>query len=158
MYENVLIPTDGSDAATKATAHGFGLARWHNATVHLLYVVEEPPPDMMDEAGVFGEAGVTTYPEDLNPVLEEMGSEAVEDFATLAEELNVEAATEVLSGQPDEAILRFADERDVDLIVVGTRERSSVDRLLHRSVTDRVLRSTTVPVLVVHTTGDDLDP
>ena len=157
MYENVLVPTDGSDAATKAAVHGFGLAKWHDATVHLLYVAEEPPPGAMDETGVFGDAGVTTFPEDINPVLEEMGSQAVEDLATLADELNVEAATEVLSGRPDEAIRRFADEGDIDLIVTGTRERGSVDRLLHRSVTERVLRSTTVPVLVVHTDDEDFE-
>lgn len=155
MYEDILVPTDGSDAATKAAVHGFGLAKWHNATVHLLYVVDEPPTGTTGGTGVFGEAGVTVSLVDVGPILEEMGSQAVDDLASLAEELNVEAATAVLSGRPDGAIRRFADDRGVDLIVMGTRDRSSVDRLLHRSVTDRVLRSTDVPVLVVRTVEDD---
>ncbi|PSQ24139.1 universal stress protein [Halobacteriales archaeon QS_8_65_32] len=159
MYDRILVPTDGSDAATKAAVHGFGLAKYHTAAVDLLYVVDEPPPGTTDGAGgpgLFGEPGVTTYPERIDPVLEEMGSQAVDDLAGFADELDVEAATEVLSGRPEEAISRFADEQGVDLIVMGTRDRSGMERLLHRSTTDGVLRATTVPVLVVHADEDEL--
>lgn len=40
MYENVLIPTDGSDGTKEAIEHGLELAETYGATVHALYVVE----------------------------------------------------------------------------------------------------------------------
>jgi nucleotide-binding universal stress UspA family protein len=53
-------------------------------------------------------------------------------------------------GDPAEAVLRAADEHHVDVIVVGTHHRGWFDRLLRPSVSKEIVRSATVPVLVVH--------
>jgi nucleotide-binding universal stress UspA family protein len=53
-------------------------------------------------------------------------------------------------GDPAEAVLRAAKERDVDVIVVGMHERGWFDRLVRPSVSKEILRSSPVPVLVVH--------
>jgi nucleotide-binding universal stress UspA family protein len=54
------------------------------------------------------------------------------------------------SGSPAEAILRLARERNVDLIVVGTRKKGFFERLVEGSVNHDVLRRATCDVLVVH--------
>jgi nucleotide-binding universal stress UspA family protein len=54
------------------------------------------------------------------------------------------------AGDPAEAVLRAADEHHVDVIVVGTHHRGWFDRLLRPSVSKEIVRSATVPVLVVH--------
>lgn len=148
MYNDILVPTDGDEPSIQAAVHGFNLAKWHNASVHLLYVAEEPPADPMGGAGVFGDPGVTTPVGEVRSFLEGMGTKVTEDLAAFANELDVEVATEVLAGKPDETIRTFAEEHDIDLIVMGTHGRSGVDRLLHGSVTERVLRSTDIPLLV----------
>ncbi len=52
-------------------------------------------------------------------------------------------------GDPADAVLRAADDHHVDVIVVGTHHRGWFDRLLHPSVSKEIVRSSTVPVLVV---------
>ena len=53
-------------------------------------------------------------------------------------------------GDPATAVLRAADERQVDVIVVGTEERGWLDRLLRPSVSKEIVRHAHVPVLIVH--------
>jgi nucleotide-binding universal stress UspA family protein len=53
-------------------------------------------------------------------------------------------------GDPAEAVLRAAEEHHVDVIVVGTQHRGWFDRLLRPSVSKEIVRSSTVPVLIVH--------
>jgi len=56
----------------------------------------------------------------------------------------------VLYGPPAEALVEAAEERDADLVVVGSRGRGAVARVLLGSTTDRVVHVSTRPVLVVH--------
>lgn len=154
MYNSILVPTDGNEPAVQAAVHAFNLAKWHNASVYVLYVVKEPPAGLMDGADVFGKPGVTTHVGDIRPVLKEMGTQATDDLMALADELDVEVAAEILTGQPDETICDFVEEHDIDLIVMGTHGRSGVERVLHGSVTERVLRSTDVPLLAIHVNED----
>jgi nucleotide-binding universal stress UspA family protein len=53
-------------------------------------------------------------------------------------------------GDPAEAVLRAAHDREVDVIVVGTHERGWFDRLVRPSVSKEIVKSSPVPVLVVH--------
>jgi len=53
-------------------------------------------------------------------------------------------------GDPATAVLRAAEDRDVDVIVVGTQERGWFDRLLHPSVSMDIVKHAHVPVLIVH--------
>lgn len=53
-------------------------------------------------------------------------------------------------GDPGDAIARIADERNVDLVVVGTREPGFLDRILHPSVSQEVARKVHHDVLIVH--------
>jgi nucleotide-binding universal stress UspA family protein len=59
----------------------------------------------------------------------------------------VEVVTAVEMGRPAKAILGYADANDVDLIVVGSRERTGLDRLVMGSVAERLLDTASVPVV-----------
>jgi nucleotide-binding universal stress UspA family protein len=148
MYDRILVPTDGSDPATEAADHGFDLAEEHGASVHLLYVVEA---DYQGTVEAYGEpGGMATFTESILPALEAEGEEAAENLEARAAQRDIETTTEVRSGRAREDIVRYAEEEAIDLIVMGTHGRSGVERLLLGSVTERVLRDSTVPVLVVH--------
>lgn len=140
MYDDILVPIDGSDEATIALNQAFELASTYDATVHALYVVD-------DSQGSSGLMGL----DDRNPLesLREEGEAAVEDVARKAQEADVAVTTAVRQHTPHKGIRTYADEQDVDLIIMSSCGHSGISRALFGSVTERVLRVTERPVLVV---------
>jgi nucleotide-binding universal stress UspA family protein len=146
MYDDILVPTDGSDGVDRTLEHALTLARDHDATVHALYVVDRRFELAADEDR-----------EDLIEKLTSRGEAAVAAVADAAEDAGVDAVTSVREGIPYKSILSYADETDIDVIVMGTHGRTGRDRLAHLgSVTDRVVENATLPVFVINIgTADD---
>lgn len=146
MYENILLPTDGSSTATQAAEQAFELAALCGATVHVVHVVELSHRATVDTLSEF----------DAQPLLdetlsarEEAGEQLVSSVAENASERGLDTVTEVIRGFAPTTILDYAADHNIDLIVIGTHGRSGLDRWLLGSVTERVLRQSTVPVHVV---------
>jgi nucleotide-binding universal stress UspA family protein len=145
VYEQVLVPTDGSDAAMAAAEHAVAAARSDDATLHTLYVVDvrmSPVTTGMDREAVLGLLDRSEHP--TAPIL------------ARAEDAGVSVVEAVRLGVPHEAIRAYVDEHDVDLVVMGTHGRTGVEHALLGSVTERVLRGVDVPVMTVREgTADD---
>ncbi|WP_436907443.1 universal stress protein [Halosimplex marinum] len=137
MYEDILVPTDGSAGASAALDEAIELATQFDATVHSLYVV--------DVASVGTEVGTV----DLVESFEQMGEDATEAAATRARDAGVEATGSVAAGSPHREILDYADDHGIDLVVMGTHGRTGLERYLLGSVTEKVVRTADVPVLTV---------
>ncbi|WP_336135210.1 universal stress protein [Natronomonas amylolytica] len=137
MYDRILLPTDGSDATNPAVEQAIGLARETGAELHVLFVVEDIPyaPEMMDDR--------------VEDQLREIGEGAIEEIRERADEAGVDLVAAIREGAPHNSILGYADEEDIDAIVMGTHGRSGLDRYLLGSVTERVVRTADVPVLTV---------
>jgi nucleotide-binding universal stress UspA family protein len=148
MYDAILVPTDGSEGVDRTLEHALELARNHDATVHALYVVDRRFELAADEDR-----------EDLIQQLTDRGERAVGAVADAAADAGVDAVTSVREGIPYKTILGYAEEADIDVIVMGTHGRTGRDRLAHLgSVTDRVVENATSPVFVVNIgSGDDTD-
>ncbi|WP_254526082.1 universal stress protein [Natrinema caseinilyticum] len=145
MYGTILVPTDGSAGAEAPIAHATELARTYGAAVHTLYVVDtggEPPAVSGDER------------DDLLAPSERRGREATIRITDRAEEFDLKASREVREGTPYGEILAYADEYDVDLLVMGTHGRTGADRARLGSTTERVLTLADVPVLSVRLADD----
>lgn len=138
MYDDILVPTDGSEGVQEAIDHGIDLAALAGATVHGLFVV-----DTTDAAAIPDPQWVT-----MEETLEEAGQRAVDDVRERARARDVEADTEIRRGTPHDEIVAYAEETGADLIVMGTHGRSGIDRVLLGSVTDNVVRQADRPVLV----------
>lgn len=153
MYDTILIPTDGSDVAESAITHAIELASTYDAALHALYVVDTSAIDIglgteqVDriKAGRFDEM----------PELESRAREATGSVAERGRERGVEVTEAVVGGQPHREIADYADDHDVDVIVLGSAGRGGVSRALLGSVAERTLRTTTVPVLVVDARDED---
>jgi nucleotide-binding universal stress UspA family protein len=146
MYENILLPTDGSSTATQAAKQAFELADLCKATVHVLHVIELSHRATVDALAEFD---TQPFPDETQSVREEAGKQLVSSVAEDASERGVDTITEVTQGFAPTTILDYAADHDIDLIVIGTHGRSGLDRWLLGSVTERVLRQSDVPVHVV---------
>ncbi len=141
MYRTVLVPLDGTPLAERALPLANTVARAAGARVILLRAVETQPAPGID-------VGV-------GPSAERELREAEEYLSEVARRLPglgiVETA--VFRGDATDAVLEETRVRRVDLLVMATRARSGLDRLVHGSVAEAVLARTPVPVLLVR--GDD---
>ncbi|KOX95666.1 universal stress protein [Halorubrum tropicale] len=135
-YEDVLVPTDGSPAATAALDRALPVAERAGAAVHVLSVVDTGGIGVGDHVDV--------------DVLSEYADDAVAAGVERAEAAGLEAvgAVEVASS-PARGILSYVDDPGVDLVTMGTHGRTGVGRYLLGSVAERTLRSAPVPVLTV---------
>ena len=137
----LLVPTDGSENAERAAPYGVDIATHVGATLHLLNVV-----DVQAEAGAFSAGGVT---EDFIDELKKEGREAVDRLAQRIDDGDTAVQSSVVRGVSHEAIEEYAAENDIDLIVMASEGESNIAGQSLGSVTDRVLRTVDIPVLVV---------
>lgn len=138
MYERILVPTDGSDAAVAAVDTAIALARRFDAEVHGIHVV--------DSTSMLAAADDTTGE------LVRRGKDAVAAVADRATDADVDATTTLIeeATPPHRGILAYADDHDIDLVVMGTHGRTGVGRVILGSVTARTLREASIPVMTVH--------
>jgi nucleotide-binding universal stress UspA family protein len=148
MYDTILVPTDGSEGAEAAARHGLHLATAFDSQMHLLSVVDERPYSsaLADLDPAIGEQ---------REVFEQQATEAVERLEELVSDSSVTCHTAVENGIPHEAIQSYVAEHDIDLVSMGTHGRTGLDRLLLGSVTERVVRTSDVPVLTTRHEPDD---
>jgi nucleotide-binding universal stress UspA family protein len=140
MYQDILLPTDGSDGMVAAAEHAGELATTYDATVHVLSVADTRNRFESPSAGISTE--VWTESE------RERATEAVEEtVASLPDDVTVERVVE--EGVPKTEILSYVDDNDVDVVVMATHGRTGLDHYLIGSVTEKVVRRSPVPVLSV---------
>jgi len=142
MYEKVLYPTDFSEASRKALPYLLGLKGAGLKEVVLLHVVDRREIDVL-----------TPY----SPYLEKdpvkiMFQRAEEDARTMATELEeggITVKVRLEEGVPFEEILRVEEEEDVSLVILGSHGKSAIERMLLGSVSEKVVRKSKRPVLIV---------
>ncbi|PGF14091.1 universal stress protein UspA [Natrinema sp. CBA1119] len=136
-YENVVIPTDGSDAAERAAEAALDVAEKYDAAVHTVYVLDTTIYDLED------------VPRSIIGSLKEGGDNATETIADMARERDLPVTTDRRRGVPTDELLDYIDDVDAALVAMGTRGRTVGSGRLLGSTTARVVRRSTVPVLTV---------
>ncbi|SDF99840.1 Nucleotide-binding universal stress protein, UspA family [Halorubrum xinjiangense] len=164
MYDQILYPTDGSAGSEAAAAHVGALASAFDATVHVLHVIDtrggglgvsgafldEESQAMSGRSPNEGYIGRHEDAPDSDEIEEELtanATELIEASAGSADGIDLTTAVEM--GTPHEVILRYADDHDVGLLVMGTHGRTGVERYLLGSVTEKVVRLSDAPVVTV---------
>ena len=136
MYDAILAGTDGSEAATKALEHAIELAAAVDATVHVVTVVETTGSPM-------------TFSTEQVDELNRAASELVDEVVAAHDDQDVDIRGDVRRGRAAEALLAYADEADVDLIVVGERGADGVAEAILGSTADRLVQQADRPVTIV---------
>jgi nucleotide-binding universal stress UspA family protein len=143
--ERILCPTDFSDPSYEGLKGAIELAEHFSAELMLVHIVS-PIPAMA------GTAAPTGF--HIPAVLEEMEGRAVEMLEAVKTEKvskSIKTRTMVIHGKPADQIVRTAEEEKADIIVIATHGQSGWQRFISGSVTERVVRMASCPVLAVPT-------
>ena len=142
--KNVLVATDFGEAADTALAYGRELARKFNATLHVLHVAENV------YITAFGAETYASFAPDLQRDIEESANRRLKDL-TLDNDTGAPktVAAVMTSGSPAFAIIDYANDHEIDLIVMGTHGSGTLGHFLMGSVAERVVRLAGCPVLTV---------
>ncbi|MFP4626786.1 MAG: universal stress protein [Natronomonas sp.] len=137
---DVLVPVDGSDPADSAIDHA--VTHFPEANITVLYVM-----DPVDGATAWG----PVTGEDWVSAAEERAESVLAEASERAADAGHDVETASVIGRPSQAIVEYAEEHDVDQVVIGSHGRKGVARVLLGSVAETVVRRTPSPVTVVRT-------
>jgi len=143
MYDTILLPYDGSEGAAEVLHHASEIAHWADATIQVLYVADTTRDSVTVVEGHTVDA------------LAQQGEDVVEEAAKTLDTLGVSYDTDVVQGNPAPTIVDYAERFDQDLVVMPTHGRKGLSRYLVGSVSEKVVRLSSVPVLSVRMQPDE---
>jgi nucleotide-binding universal stress UspA family protein len=140
MYDEILLPTDGSSGTVDAMEHALTVAADQDARIHVLYVVDRRLYTAADAANK----------DEIRQSLEEEAEVSLDDARVRIEDEGIECVTSRIEGIPHREITDYADREGIDLVVMGTHGKTGSERVANLgSTTERVVQRADVPVLVV---------
>jgi nucleotide-binding universal stress UspA family protein len=146
----ILCPLDFSEFSIRAYRHALSLSEHYRAKLVAQHVVE-----IWRHPSVSFAATASLYDEYCQ-ALRGSGREQLQEFVKKHTYNEIQSELVVNEGSAADLILSFAQERKMDLIVMGTHGLRGFDRLMLGSVTDRVMRAASCPVLAVREPPHDI--
>jgi nucleotide-binding universal stress UspA family protein len=137
----ILCPIDFSEFSVSAYQHALSLAEHYQAKLVAQHIVEmwrHPSADFAASAGLY---------EEYSQALRESGNKQLQEFVENHTHDDIQPELVVQIGVAADSIVSFAQLQKADVIVMGTHGRRGFDRLMLGSVTDRVMRTASCPVL-----------
>lgn len=156
MDQRVLVAIDDSTPATAALEHALKQLSDTETTITVLHVIDEDEPDGSLRQRLLSEA----YHAHCDAA-EQTAKTILKNAQTSAEDYGVDITTAIRYGMPARQITQYANENDIDRIIMGTHGRSGLSRLLLGSLSDLVMQRSSVPVTLVReptTTGQTGTP
>ena len=146
MFKNILIPTDGSPLSQKAVVQGVALAKSVGAKVTAFFAAPPATPIVYRNNLPVGYA--TT--EEHQRMIEKTAARYLEFVERAAKKERVPCETVlVTSDYPEDDILKIAQKKKCDLIVMATHGRGGMRGVFIGSVTQKVLNRSKIPVMVL---------
>lgn len=153
MYNKILLPIDGSKNSKIAAKHAIDITDANNGEITVLFVIEPNYPSLP----VLPIATLPSPDDNYYDELREEGNKIIEEFEVEIEKSqlggkcqNINFNTIIREGKAHIEILQTMMEEDYDLLVMGASGRhSTIDRIALGSVTERVIRESKIPVMVV---------
>lgn len=143
--KNVLVPTDFGEAADTALTYGRALAGRFGANLHVLHVAQNLYLSAFGTEG-YGAATVPAFQADL----EEAARKQLDDLVIDSDQSGPPTTPVVVrSNSPAFAIIDYAHNNHIDLIIMGTHGRGALAHMVMGSVAERVVRLAPCPVLTV---------
>jgi nucleotide-binding universal stress UspA family protein len=138
----VLIPFDGSEAATRALQYAIDFVReYGRLNIHILNVQDEPV--------VYGDYLTATLLESLRGAATRAAEETLKSAEVLLKKAELDYTPHVALGGVAEQVARLVEAQGCDTVIMGTRGKGAIGNLLLGSVATRVVHAVAVPVLLV---------
>lgn len=146
MYDNILVPFDGSKNSQQALEEACKLAKQFDSKLQLVTVI--------NNTNFYYGAGAAGMPPSMYDDQHKIAENIIDEAKKYADSQGVKYETAIDIGNPKNIIAHvYPDEHDVDLIVIGKSGVDAINRLLIGSTTAFVVRNATTKVLVVNTKG-----
>ncbi|KZX15856.1 putative universal stress protein [Methanobrevibacter cuticularis] len=129
MFENIMVPSDGSKYSDKAVELAIEIAKKFNSKITAVHVIDEK----------------TMFPYEK---LEDEGNEILEKIAKKGFKAGIEVTEQLITGDPLRDMKTIAKKANVDSIVISTHGRNKLEKLMVGSVTDRVIQTFDIPVIL----------
>lgn len=150
MYEEILVPLDGSELAETALPHARALAKAYDGRITLMSIME--PVTVYTQPGVVGP--IVSVGIDIEEELRRI-REYLDKVADRLKTESIDVRIVVREGDPASEIIDYAAANQEDIIVMSTHGRSGIQRWVYGSVADRILRSANAPVLLIRAHAKD---
>ncbi|RIK68893.1 MAG: universal stress protein [Planctomycetota bacterium] len=148
--KKILYPTDFSDLAKHALVYVRSFAEAYSAEVHVIHIVDESYQYWMA-------MGPNSLP--IGPAPEELANTSKTELEKLVNgelaSMKFPVQTAVVVGRPYLEIVKYAKDKAIDLIIIGTHGRSGIAQALLGSVAEKVVRKAPCPVLTVRSPEHD---
>lgn len=138
MYHKILLAADGSKHSLRAADKAITLAKLNqNTKVEVVYVVDSKT-SKADVVRQWDEFGVS-----------EKRKERLKETEEKARNANVNFEIKILRGEPAPAIIKYANEHDFDIVVIGSRGLNALQEMVLGSVSHKVAKHVQCPVMIV---------
>jgi len=144
MFGKILVCLDGSSLSEQIVPYATEVARRFGSRVVLLQVLQIPS----SLAAASAQGAENVIEEELRRLSYE-AHQYLEGIAAQMKDKGVSAEVSVIEGTPGDAIVEYASQSEIELIVVATHGRKNIGRLVFGSVADHVMRHSFIPVLSV---------
>ncbi|MDM7919332.1 MAG: universal stress protein [Methanosarcina sp.] len=137
----ILIATDGSETANEAADFGIEMVGCSGAKVYAVYVIDTTPYRSVSLDKIWSKETLEEF--------ERVGHEATSYIEKIGKAAGVEVESRVLKGNPAEKIISFAEDNNIDMIIVGSLGKGRYERAVLGSVSEKIVKHAKVPVMVV---------
>lgn len=144
-FKKILCPTDFSEPSYEAIKAAGELAYHFGSELHIVHVIASVPIVPVPIGPEPSAFNVSLYEQELDA----SSKRALEEVVNQLESKELKTRLIALRGDPADEIVRTVDEENVDLIVIATRGRTGLDRLVFGSVAEKVVRLAKCPVLTI---------
>lgn len=140
-YRRLLCPVDFSDVSKNAFQIAIDLAVLFKADLHVIHVFQMPASTIPE--------GIYDIPDDMEDKVKSHFSKKLDEFIKNHSTPEINIITGSYAGFPHVEIIKYVNEANADMIVMGTHGRTGLSHVLLGSVTERVIRTSDIPVLTV---------
>lgn len=142
MYNEILVPTNGSDSIGAVLDHTREIAKGRDTRVHVLYVIDDQAFLTLDDS----------MKDEVIADLRQEGEAAIEEATAQLQDAGLEVTTAIRKGKPSAEIISYVETADIDLVTMGTRGDEYTENILG-STAQKIVTSSPVPVLTVNITS-----
>lgn len=151
-FSNILVPHDGTEISDKALDEGIKFATLFDSKLTILYVIEEQiiPPNMI-LSFIKKKAEIHEAKKNIVEIIKSGAESMLRNRVQTAKDKNIDVDAEIRIGSPSKEILNYATEKNIDIIIMGSRQKGGIEKIKALgSVARKISEMSECPVLLVH--------